>query len=172
MPNDSALAAVRAAAQTAAATTAQPAADAGKPNTAEAKQPEATTAAAPSGSQPAPAQPGFSNEQLASAKAGGHKEGAKAERQRLSAIMKLDSATDRQSQALALALDTDVTVDQADAVLKSSPAGGKASSFEAAMARLGNPDLGTNAAVAGPAKTKPALDHAGIFQRFNNPGGK
>lgn len=58
---------------------------------------------------------------VASAKAEGFKEGASAERGRISAILALDESKVRPSAALALALDTDLSAEQATAFLGKLP---------------------------------------------------
>jgi len=51
----------------------------------------------------------------------GMKAGAAAERQRISAIVRSDAAKGREATAMSLALDTDMTAEQAGAVLKNTP---------------------------------------------------
>ncbi len=78
----------------------------------------------------------------------GKAEGAKAERERIAAIVGCDEAKERQTQALTMALETDLTVDQAKALLGKSPKDTKAEAqapanpFDSAMDKTGNPNLG------------------------------
>jgi hypothetical protein len=77
----------------------------------------------------------------------GHKLGATAERTRLKGIMSLDEAKAAPAAALALALDTEVTADQAKAVLAAQPAPTKPG-LSQQMAGQRDPELGSG--------TKPA----------------
>jgi len=92
-------------------------------------------------------------EGFAAGKADGVREGAVAERSRVSAILGLDEAKTRRESALTLALSGEVSVDTAKAILgvlpESKPvaeapvgAGNKAL-FDAAMTATGNPNVGT-----------------------------
>lgn len=73
----------------------------------------------------------------------GQKLGATAERARLKGIMSLDEAKASPAAALALALDTEVTADQAKAVLSASPA--LKPGLSQAMNGQRDPDLGSGA---------------------------
>jgi hypothetical protein len=98
-------------------------------------------------------------------------------KQRISSILKLEAARGREAMAQTLALDTDIPLEQAEALLKSAPiaaAGGEA--FRAAL--LGkNPPLGTGASASASAAGAPAapvtsvvkIDSRAIYERFNNP---
>jgi hypothetical protein len=101
--------------------------------------------------------------------------GAAAAKDRIGKILKLDSAKGRDSLAHHLAFETDLTVEQADAVLKAAPATAAAASpFKDAM-RDRNPNLGTGAAGTGKDGKEPAaaapvkIDSRAIYQHFNNP---
>lgn len=84
----------------------------------------------------------------------GKAEGAKAERERIAAVMALPESGNRQKSALQIALTTDLSVDQAKALLETIPEQGSApaqetkakekSPFEKAMEQ-GNPDIGAGA---------------------------
>lgn len=75
----------------------------------------------------------------------GRAEGAKAERDRIGAILSHAEATGREAQARTLALETDLNAEQAAKVLAASPkqaaAAAQGSAFAAAMAAQGNPQV-------------------------------
>lgn len=83
----------------------------------------------------------------------GTKAGATAERARIAGIVNLDSAAKRHGAALSLALETDMSVEQADKVLAKLPEDAAAkpaaakdgkTPFEAAMDNSDNPNLGAD----------------------------
>jgi ClpP class serine protease len=88
----------------------------------------------------------------------GKAEGVQAERTRISAIVGLDEAKDRQPAALVMALTTDLSSDQAKGLLAALPAAAAVAApaapaaaaatgdngFAAAMQNTGNPDLGAD----------------------------
>ncbi len=78
----------------------------------------------------------------------GKREGAAAERQRISAILTHETATGREAQAKALALDTDLAPEVAAKVLAASPISAASaqpiSQFGEHMAKLGNPSVGAD----------------------------
>jgi len=78
----------------------------------------------------------------------GKREGASAERQRMSAILNHDTAIGREAQAKALALDTDLAPDVAAKVLAASPISAASaqpvSQFGEHMTKLGNPTVGAD----------------------------
>ena len=93
----------------------------------------------------------------------GQKLGATAERSRLKGIMSLDEAKAAPAAALALALDTDVTADQAKAVLAAQPAPAKPGLSDQ-MCGQKDPELGTGtkpgaAAASGSLASKMASRH-------------
>lgn len=98
----------------------------------------------------------------------GKAEGAQAERARIAGIMALDESKARREVALTMALETDLSVDQAKAVLaktpEDKPAAGK-TPFEAAM-ESGNPELG-----AGNGENAEATDKAKILGAYRAAGG-
>ena len=75
----------------------------------------------------------------------GRAEGAKAERDRIGAILAHAEASGREAQARTLALETELSAEQAGKVLAASPkqvvATAQGSAFAAAMAAQGNPDV-------------------------------
>lgn len=75
--------------------------------------------------------------------------GASAERTRIGAILNHEAAEGRQTQAKVLALETDMTVEQAAKVLAVSPkepaVAAQGDQFSQYMAKLGNPDVGADA---------------------------
>lgn len=79
----------------------------------------------------------------------GHAAGVTAERNRFKAILALPEAKDRQASALAMALETDMTAEQAAAVLKTLPEAtatapapaADGTAFNKAMDESGNPDI-------------------------------
>ncbi len=96
---------------------------------------------------------------VASARAEGVAEGRTSEKSRIVAILGSESAKDRPTAALAAALDTDMSADQAAAFLSKLPteakaevaqepanqgtsAGGVGNAFDAAMEATGNPNVG------------------------------
>lgn len=97
---------------------------------------------------------------LESAKAAGIAEGAKAERARVKAIVESDAAKTRAAAAFNIALNTNLSVDEATALLATLPEDKKESAqaesaptsatspFEAAMAQ-GNPELGAGGGASG-----------------------
>lgn len=80
---------------------------------------------------------------------------------RISAILGAVEAKGRDALARHLALETDMTVDQARAALAATP---KGSSLSDAMARTGNAAVGTGAASI---RTSPGIDHKAIYARMN-----
>lgn len=88
---------------------------------------------------------------LATATATAVQAGAKAAKDRITAILALDEAKTRPIAAQAAAMDTDMTTEQAKAFLAKLPEEGKApepskaSAFETAMNNGDNPNLGTGA---------------------------
>lgn len=76
----------------------------------------------------------------------GEKTGAKAERERIGAILNHAEAKGRESQAIVMALETDMSAEQAGKLLAASPKASAKSEpgkdFAAAMAAIGNPKLG------------------------------
>ena len=80
----------------------------------------------------------------------GKKEGAEAERARVKGIMALDESKDRSAAALNIALNTQLSVDEAKGLLATLPADkapeakaeNKKEAFEAAMDKTGNPEVG------------------------------
>lgn len=99
--------------------------------------------------------PAAAAEQLEAAKteakatgvAEGVKQGATAEKARISAILKLDESASRHDAALNIALTTDLSVDQAKSLLATLPEQKKAgdNAFVAAMNTSDNPNLGAGA---------------------------
>jgi signal peptide peptidase SppA len=96
------------------------------------------------------------NAAVEAATAAGHKAGATAERTRITTILNSDAGKARPNSALAAALETDMTADQATAFLAKLPEEQKAESksdsagagvpqkiFEAAMNNSGNPEVGS-----------------------------
>lgn len=86
-------------------------------------------------------------EGVAEGRVAGLKEGATSERQRISAILTLDEAKDRRDAAVNIALNSDLSVDQAKGLLATLPASAAAvetntNTFEKAMTETGNPELG------------------------------
>jgi signal peptide peptidase SppA len=85
----------------------------------------------------------------------GHKAGAKAERDRLGAILSCEHATGRQGLAVKMALTTDMSVEQVAGILAELPAEPKPAAaaeqkpakdhFGEAMAKSGNPEVGAGA---------------------------
>lgn len=68
--------------------------------------------------------------------------GTRAERERIQAILTHEQAEGRVAQAIAMALETDLNAEQAGKLLARSPKqDASPGGFEAAMARLGNPDI-------------------------------
>lgn len=117
----------------------------GQPARATAEQKGDTTMSgtqAQAGSQ-APAAT-FTQADLDAAHARGREEGAKAERERASAILSHDEAKDRGALALQC-VSTGLSVEQSAAILaaapKAAPAAGAANGFAAAMANVPNPDV-------------------------------
>lgn len=106
----------------------------------------------------------------AEGKAEGMKEGATAERARVNAIIGSDTGKERPKAALSAALKTDMTVEQASAFLADLPkeaaesaqqpsqAEGQTTTFEQAMDKTGNPNLG--AAPEGEKATVPRYERA------------
>ena len=85
----------------------------------------------------------FTQADLDAAHARGREEGAKAERERASAILAHDEAKDRGALALQC-VSTGLTVDQSAAILAAAPKAAPAaavSGFAAAMAGVQNPDV-------------------------------
>jgi len=102
---------------------------------------------------PAPIDPA----QLAVAEAAAHAEGVAAgitaERERIGGILRCEAAAGRAEMAATLALDTDMTVEQAGKVLAAAPAPATLESaahtdFATVMAGVNNPDVGDNTPAA------------------------
>lgn len=87
------------------------------------------------------------NEGVTQGKAEGKAEGAQVERTRIKGIMALDAAKNRHAAALNIALESDMTVEQAESLLAKLPEDQKPAAskdvFDAAMTGTGNPDLGS-----------------------------
>lgn len=92
--------------------------------------------------------------------------GAQAERERISGIMSLDEAANRREAAFNIALESDLTVDQAKTLLaklpedvkaEEAPASAKGKTFEDAMDETGNPDLGASAPAPQPSEADSIL---------------
>jgi hypothetical protein len=99
-----------------------------------------------------------------------------AAKQRISTILKLESAKGREAMAQTLALDTDVPVEQADALLKSAPVAASAgTAFRDAM-KDKNPQLGTGASATVPGQpsvpTAVKIDSRAIYTAYNGVGKK
>ena len=102
---------------------------------------------------PAPIDPA----QLAAAEAAAHAEGVAAgitaERERIGGILRCEAAAGRAEMAATLALDTDMTVEQAGKVLAAAPVPATLEStahtdFATVMAGVDNPDVGDNTPAA------------------------
>lgn len=93
-----------------------------------------------------PTTPEIAQADLDAARAEGRAEGAKAERERIQAILSSEEAKTRREQAFHMALNTELSVDVARGVLAASPEAQVAeqaagTAFQQAM-QTGNPDLG------------------------------
>lgn len=115
----------------------------------------------------------FAQSDLDAARAAGMADGAKAERERIKAIQTSDEAVDRSGLANHLAFNTNMSAEDATALLavsakESKPVESAANPFEKAMAK-GNPELGAGADAESQAE-KPA--HASILADFAAAGGK
>lgn len=95
----------------------------------------------------APAADGFTQAELDQAKAEGIREGAKSERDRVSAIINCEAAKDRKDQAITIALESDMTADQASNLLAKMPLekSQSATGFSQAMSQIENPTVGADA---------------------------
>ena len=102
---------------------------------------------------PAAETAGFTQAQMdeatARARAEGHAEGVKAgatgERQRISAILKAEEARGREPQATTMALDTDLSAEDAKKILAASP---KGSAIPPIADRSAGPEIGAGATPA------------------------
>lgn len=95
------------------------------------------------------------NAAIATARAEAHAEGVAAERTRIGAILRSEAASGRTEQALALALDTNLSAADAEKVLAAAP---KSSSIAARAAAA--PEIGATAAQPAPAKPAASWDKA------------
>jgi signal peptide peptidase SppA len=99
---------------------------------------------------------GNQDQQIADAKAAGYAEGldkgqadgAAEAKSRIQSILALESAKGREKQALSLALNTSSTAQEADDVLKDSPAASAENSFTSAMRQEDDLDIGNGGASA------------------------
>jgi signal peptide peptidase SppA len=113
----------------------------------------------------------FSAEQLAAAESNGNKSGAQAERQRIAAILNSEAAKGKSTLATHLALETELTPEQALGLLAKAEAQ-QPDQFAAAMAKLGNPNIGADASGSGdqPArKLQPVDDIYATRQQASSP---
>ncbi|RIW00983.1 hypothetical protein D2T81_19425 [Azospirillum brasilense] len=118
----------------------------------EASAPEKPAAAAPTGGAPAGEATQAPGDKPAAPQASADDAAARArqdERARCAAIFADPAAAGRVAMAATLAFTTDLTAEQAVAVLKTAPAASTTTAqagnpFAAAMGALGNPDVGTD----------------------------
>jgi len=102
-------------------------------------------------------------EGIAEGTAAGKTEGAKAERERIGAILSCEEAKDRGTLAAHLALKTDNSLDSAKALLAAAPKQAAGSPFLAAMDALKNPQVGADNADVTTSAEKPSINAASIF---------
>lgn len=103
------------------------------------------------GGEPKPAATATTDEALATARAEGERTGRETERVRVSAILTAEAAQGREELAQHLAFDTDMSAEQATAMLSKSPkaaATAPASRLDEAMARTEQPGIGPDSAAA------------------------
>lgn len=92
----------------------------------------------------------------------GRAEGVKAEHDRIGGILTRAEAKDRPQLALSVALETEMTVEQAAKLLATAPKQAQGSALASLMAGIKNPKVGADTDVD-TAATKPRLDTASIY---------
>jgi ClpP class serine protease len=98
----------------------------------------------------------------AKGKEAGRVEATAAERARVKAIMAHDEAKERPALAMSIALETELSVEQAAKLLAGAPKQASGLALAALMASVPNPKVGTDAG-ADPAAGAPKLDTASVY---------